>query len=314
MQNLSARDRDAVSSSHPRITVGVIVYNGALTLRRAVESILNQSYQGFTIHISDDGSRDDTPEVGRSLASEHGSVTFTRQPRNLGPANNFRFLLERASTEYFMWLAADDYLEPTYLEWMIKVLDADPSLVACVSRVWFVKPDGSRRLAEGTYPLVADTVTNLAVYLSQPNDNSRFYALYRTRQLRESFPRSHFHAFDWAAVAGTLLYGKHAEIPEVLMVRDETPNEQYRRSVRYDNPWGIARLFPLSIMSCDLLFRQRIPLKSSILGALIYQNIDHHVFYMRMFHPHYIKITKHIWSVWFKYVSWRLVKESSATR
>jgi glycosyltransferase involved in cell wall biosynthesis len=313
-QDLSPRNMSSVSRSDPQITVGVIVYNGAPTLRRAVESILNQSCQSFTIHISDDNSRDGTPEIGRSLAAEHNRVVFCRQPRNLGPANNFRFLLERASTEYFMWLAADDYLEPTYLERMIAVLNADPSVVACVSRVWFVKPDGSRRLAEGTYPLLADPLTNLAVYLSQPNDNSRFYALYRTSALRKAFPPSHFHAFDWAAVAGTLLYGKHAEVTDVLMVRDETPYEHYRRSVRVDNPRGIARLFPLAIMTYDLFARQRIPLRSSILKALIYQNIDHHVHYMRMFHPYYIKITKHIWCKWDKHLSSRLVKNLSLTK
>jgi glycosyltransferase involved in cell wall biosynthesis len=301
-----------VDASDTRVTVGVVVYNGALTLRRAVESILNQSYQNFTIDISDDGSRDGTPEVGRSLAAEHSRVVFTRQPRNLGPSNNFRFLLERANTEYFMWLAGDDYLEPTYLARMITVLDADPTLVACVSRVRFVTPEGTTWLSQGTYPLLADRVTNLAVYLSQPNDNSRYYALYRTDPLRKAFPRSHFHAFDWAAVAGTLLYGKHAEVPEVLMVRDETPIDHYMKSVRGDNPRGITQLFPLAIMTYDLVVRQRMPLKSPVLKALFSLNIELHLTYMRVFHPRYIRITRPIWRAWYKYLSPRLVQDSSS--
>jgi glycosyltransferase involved in cell wall biosynthesis len=313
-RDLSPLNENSVNSLDTRVTVGVVVYNGALTLRRAVESILNQSYHRFTIHISDDGSRDTTAEVGRSLAAEHRRVVFTRQPRNVGPANNFRFLLELASTEYFMWLAADDYLEPTYLERMISVLDADPGLAACVSRVWFVNPDGSRRLAEGTYPLLADPLTNLAVYLSQPNDNSRFYALYRTSLLRKAFPRSHFHAFDWAAVAGTLLYGKHAEVPEVLMVRDQTPPEHYVKSIRVDNRWVITRLFPLSIMTHDLLMRQRLPRSLPILKALLYINVEYHILYMRMFHPHYMRITNRIWSIWRKYLGWHLVEHFLITK
>jgi glycosyltransferase involved in cell wall biosynthesis len=301
--------KNSVSTSDVRVTVGVLVFNGALTLRSAVESILNQSYRGFVIHISDDASRDASAEVGKSLAAEHSTVAFTQQPRNLGPANNFRFLLERATTEYFMWLAADDYLEPTYLARMITILDADPTLVACVSRVCFVKPDGSRRLSVGTYPLLADPATNLAVYLSQPNDNSRLYALYRTGSLGKAFPRSHFHAFDWAAVAGTLLYGKHAEVADVLMIRDETPIENYMKSVRVDNPWGIARLFPLAIMTYDLLVRQRIPFKLPILKALVHQNVELHLAYMRMFHPRYVMLTKCVWYLWDRYLSWRLVKD-----
>jgi glycosyltransferase involved in cell wall biosynthesis len=296
-----------MSSLGPRITVGVIVYNGALTLRRAVESILNQSYQSFTIHISDDGSRDGTPEVGRSLATEQSRVVFTRQPRNLRPANNFRFLLERASTEYFMWLAADDYLEPTYLARMIAMLDADPSLVACGSRVCFVKPDGSKRVSGIRYPLSADPAINLAVYLSEPHENA-LYAVYRTGPLRKVFPRSHFHAFDWAAVAGTLLYGKHAELADVLMHRDDAPKDHYTKSVRADNPWGIARLFPIAIMTYDLVVRQRIPLEIPVLKALLRQNIEHHRRYMRIFHPRYVMLTKYMRYMWKRYLGLRFLR------
>ena len=295
-----------MNTSEVRVTVGVVVFNGALTLRRAVESILNQSYKGFVIHISDDASVDATAEVGRSLAAEHSGVAFTQQPRNLGPANNLRFLLERATTEYFMWLAADDYLESTYLERMITILDADPALVACVSRVCFVEPDGGRRVSGIRHPLLADRATNLALYLSEPHENA-LYALYRTGPLRRAFPRSHFHAFDWSAVAGTLLYGKHAEVADVLMVRDDTPKEHYTKSVRIDNPRGIAQLFPVAIMTYDLIVRQRIPLRIPILKALVHQNIEHHLRHMQMFHPRYMVRTRYIWHIWHRYLSWRLV-------
>jgi len=196
---------------------------------------------------------------------------------------------------------------------MITILDADPTLVASVSRVCFVKPDGSRRLSEAMHPLSADPTTNLAVYLSQPHENG-LYALYRTDPLRKAFPRSHFHAFDWAAVAGTLLHGGHAEVADVLMVREDTPKEHYTKSVPIDNPWGIARLFPVATMTYDLLARQRIPLKPPIFKALVYQNVEHHLRYMRMFHPHYMKITKYFWYAWGRYFSWRLVKDCLPTR
>jgi len=290
-----------------RVTVGIVVFNGALTLRRAVESILNQTYESFIIHISDDASQDASAEVGKSLAAEHSSVVFTQQPRNLGPTNNFRFLLERASTEYFMWLAADDYLEPTYLARMIGTLDADLTLVACVSRVCFVKPDGSKRVSGIRYPLSANPATNLAVYLSEPHENA-LYAVYRTEPLRKAFPRSHFHAFDWAAVAGTLLYGKHAEVADVLMHREDTPKDHYTKSVPVDNPWGVARLFPLAIMTYDLLVRQRIPVKSPILKALVHQNVEHHVRSMRMFHPRYVMLTKYLRYMWRRYLGLRFLR------
>jgi glycosyltransferase involved in cell wall biosynthesis len=290
-----------------RVTIGVIVFNGARTLRRAVQSILDQSYRGISIHISDDASEDASGEIGEALAAENKAVNFIRQSTNLGPANNFRYLLKHATTEYFMWLAADDYLKPTFVEETMGMLDADPRLVASISKVLFVDRNGGTRLSEGTRPLVADPLTNLAIYLSGPADNARQYALYRTIPLQRSFPLSHFHAYDWAAVAGTLLYGKHGEISEVLMIRDETPNENYIRSVRTDNLTSMGRIFPLLPMTTDLIFRQRVPITMKIIKAFLNINIEAHMHYMSVFHPRYGYCTKNLRRFWRRHIAWRLM-------
>jgi hypothetical protein len=85
-----------------------------------------------------------------------------------------------------------------------------------------------------------------------------------------------------------------------LMVRDDSPKAQYVKSVPADNPRGITRLFPLSILTYDLLARQRIPLRFPILKALLSQNVAHHLKYMHMFHPQYVRIIKCIWRVWYR--------------
>ena len=287
----------------PQVTVGVPVYNGALKLRRAVESILAQTHKPDLIHISDNGSTDATGEIGQALAAEHATVSYTRQPTNIGPSPNFRFLLQQAKTPYFMWVAADDYLEPTYVERMLSVLESDPGLVTCVSRVLFVRPDGTSRLAVGTYPLQADRVTNLAAYLTNPNDNARVYGLHRTIPLQKAYPTSDFVvAWDWTLMAGTLLYGGHAEVPETLMVRDETPHQAYMIMIRRHARWWLERIVPLLPMSLGLLFHQRIPLRLPVVKALLYANIAAHFDYVREFHPRYARAEPFVR----RYLLWRL--------
>ncbi|MCU0839478.1 MAG: glycosyltransferase [Rhodospirillales bacterium] len=282
------------------VTVGVIVYNGASTLRRAVESVLAQTHQNILINISDDASTDETAQVGEDLARQHANVTYTRQKKNLGIFGNTRFALQQAQTQYFMWLAADDFILPTYIERTLAALEADPGLVACVSRVRFIRADGTETLARGTAPLMADVLTNLAVYLSAPVDNGRFYGLYRTAALKTAYPPTDFHALDWAVVAGTLLSGRHAEIPEVLMVRDWTPPLSYIKAVRADNPTTLGRLFPLLPMTRDLIFRQRMPLKSLTLRALLGINIITHYEYSRHYHSIYSSIFSPILSIFIR--------------
>lgn len=290
-----------------RVTVGVPVYNGGDTLRRAVESILRQTYPFCAIHISDNASTDTTAAVGRALAAEHPNVTYTRHDTGLGLSGNFRYVLREARTEFFMWLAADDYIEPSYVERTLAALEANPGWVACASRVRFVRPDGATQMARGTYPLLGDRVTNLARFLCDPTDNCRSYALHRTAALQSAFPGSHFHAYDWAASAGTLLHGQHGEIEDVLMTRDETPSENYVRSVQRDNRGRLARVFPLIPMTWDIVVRQKTPMKPTILKALLYINVEKHLEYMKLFHPGYMRVTRPAWDAWRRHVSWRLV-------
>ncbi len=257
------------------VTIGVPLYNGEATLRRCIDSLLAQTHSDCIIHIADDGSRDGSREVARTIVAEHPQIRLTLHPANLGPAGNFGFLLEQATTEYFMWLAADDWVAATYVERTLAVLEARPDVVACVSRVQFSR-DGASRLGTGGYPLRHSPGENLAIFLSGwSTDNARFYALFRRAVLAQAFPPRHFHGYDWAATAGTLRFGKHEEIAETLMFRDDTPQEDYFAAVAKDNKAWFDRIFSLLPLVRDLVFRQRIPLSWPIAAALIGLTADH---------------------------------------
>jgi glycosyltransferase involved in cell wall biosynthesis len=287
------------------VTIGIPVYNGAATLRRAVESALAQTHPAV-VHISDNASTDATAEIGQALAAEHGAaVRYTRHAAGLGSLGNFGFLLRQAETEYFMWLAADDYILPTYVERMLRELEADPGVVASVSQVLFVRADdGATRLAAGTFPLLSDDpASNLAAFLSDPSDNSRAFGVYRTRALLAAFPPRMFHGYDWAYTAGTLLHGKHMEVPEILMIRDETPSEAYTRIGQRENASALGRQFPVLAVTADLVRRQRIPVRWAVLKALLRINLEKHREYAFMFHPRYGRAISPLLQ---KYVLWRL--------
>lgn len=286
------------------VTIGIPVYNGADTLRRAVESAVAQTHPVDMIYISDNASTDATPEIGRALAAEYGPrVVFTRQETSLGMSGNFGHVLHAAQTDYFMWLAADDWIAPTYVERTLTELEADPTLVACVSRVAFQHPDGTTQPVGGTYPLLADTVTNLASYLAGPSDNSRIFGLYRTHVLLKVFPPRYFHAYDWSVAAGTLLYGRHMELPETLMVRDETPSVAYIRGAHRDFSTTLGRLFPAAAMTVDLVRRHRIPLRWPIIKSLLRINLELHLNYALHYYPRYGKAVEPFLR---RYVLWRL--------
>lgn len=101
-------------SEQPLVTIGLSTYNRANGyLREALESALAQTYPNLEIVVSDNCSSDNTPQVVRSLADDR--VRFYRQQENIGPNNNFNFVLQQARGEYFLLLHDDDKIDPDFV-------------------------------------------------------------------------------------------------------------------------------------------------------------------------------------------------------
>ena len=96
----------------PRVTVGIPTYNRSGMLRGAIESVLSQTFTNLRLVVSDNASEDDTPDVVRSFDDER--IEYVRAAHNIGPAGNFRRLLELADTEYLVLLPDDDLLYPDH--------------------------------------------------------------------------------------------------------------------------------------------------------------------------------------------------------
>ncbi len=90
------------------LSIVMPTYNGMRYLKQAVDSVLSQSYQGWELIISDDGSKDGTRDYLLSLEDPRVKVHF--QTENLGIFGNLNFLLSQARYEITQILCQDDYL------------------------------------------------------------------------------------------------------------------------------------------------------------------------------------------------------------
>lgn len=278
----------------PRASIGIPVFNGATTVGRAIESVLAQSMADLELLVSDNASTDSTEAICRGYAARDPRLRYIRQPRSISALDNFRFVLDGARAPYFMWLAADDYMLVRLLEQAVPVLDARPDVVCAVPRTEFLQADGQRRPAAGTFALLGDLRQNVCRYLEDPADNSRLYGLYRHAVLKRVVSGRPYHALDWAVAAGTLVYGKHLELPDVLLVRQANDVLKYTRTID-DVPGGpLARLLPLGRFTWALLGPLGIRPYPSVLWALLRLNIIHHVMYSQYRYPRYGRIAHRI--------------------
>ena len=131
-------------SCSPRVTTLIPTYKRPLLLKRAVLSVLNQSYPHFVVQILDNASGDDTEQVARNLMERDSRVRYHRHAENMGNLKNLVHGLERVTTDYFTVLSDDDFLMPSFFENGVGLHEQDDALLAFVSTRVLVVDDSSR--------------------------------------------------------------------------------------------------------------------------------------------------------------------------
>src|SRR5947207_15595620 len=103
------------SQDEPLVSIGLPTFNRVATLRRTVESVLAQDYAHIELIISDDASTDGTQEYGEEVSRHDRRVQYIRQAVNIGLTANYAEVFRRSTGAFYMALADDDWLEPTYV-------------------------------------------------------------------------------------------------------------------------------------------------------------------------------------------------------
>jgi glycosyltransferase involved in cell wall biosynthesis len=219
----------------PRLTIGLIIYNGADSARRCIDSLLAQTFQDFELLIHDNGSTDGTSEICAEYPAHDARVRHVRHANTIPQSTNFRGVLMAARTEFFMWAADDDIWGKRFAEMCITELDNHPEAVAACTRVLFTYPDGSDRMARGTFPIRGTPTPRIKTYLSNPRDSARLYGVYRTPALQRSYPADiNMFAYDWVVVALTMLEGDHLEADGQELIRSgHMPGKYFEKYSRH---------------------------------------------------------------------------------
>lgn len=100
----------------PKISVIIPAYNVQTCLKRAVGSVLAQTFQDFEILIVDDASRDETLMLAHALAGEDARIRVFSQTPNQGPSAARNRGFREANGEWLAILDADDAFHPWRLQ------------------------------------------------------------------------------------------------------------------------------------------------------------------------------------------------------
>jgi glycosyltransferase involved in cell wall biosynthesis len=179
----------------PLVTVGIPTFNRPDGLRRTLECIRGQTYRNLEIIVSDNCS--DTPET-RAVVLAHQQadprVRYVRQERNIGLEANFKFLLARATGEFFFWAADDDEWTPDFVAVCLEHVGAAGSVMTGMRNA--VRPRGLLRWKppldlspeKGAFANAVAFFNNL-----QP---SLFYGVHRTETVRRLLGERVYDYYD----------------------------------------------------------------------------------------------------------------------
>jgi len=112
-----------------KISVAIIVYNGAQYLRTQLDSILAQTHKVNEIIVYDDASSDNTKEILKEYEKNNPDLFFVHyNKQNLGPTKNIEKAIQACTGELILLADQDDYWEPNKVDTVAKWFEQNPAM------------------------------------------------------------------------------------------------------------------------------------------------------------------------------------------
>ena len=215
--------------ARPKVSIGLPVRNAERFIRRAIESVLAQTFSDFELVICDNVSDDGTVEIVREYAERDARVRLCQNEANIGQIRNMNRVFELSRGEYFRWTGDDDWFDREYLEKSVAYLEDHPEFIAVTCYVKYSDDDGNEFYAEYTGERMEsfDTARRfdrlLHLLVSDYRYSDTHYALYRASALKQTDLLPFVYGPDRVLSAQLVLVGPFGHIPECLFYRRRVP-------------------------------------------------------------------------------------------
>lgn len=129
----------------PKFSIIIPLYDKEAYVRKALESVVAQTYRDFELIIVDDGSTDNSADVVRDFIAQIDDrfiddrwTLITQANAGVAAARNRG--VKVSNGEYVCFLDADDWWEPTWLEEMDKLITEYPDAGLYATNYVYYKP------------------------------------------------------------------------------------------------------------------------------------------------------------------------------
>ena len=137
-----------------KITTILPTFQRPRLLRRAIESVLQQTVSDFVLCIYDNNSQDETAQVVGEYQKMDSRIRYYQRETNIGPLENFASALACVDTPYFSFLSDDDYLLPKFYETTLQGFKEHPEAGFSAGRTLISNAKGKFSRAQFLHPFL----------------------------------------------------------------------------------------------------------------------------------------------------------------
>ena len=123
------------------VTVFLTTHKRPTLLLRMINSLLCQSYSSFSLVVLDNVSKDSTSAIVKSIHDPR--IVYIERESKPG-SSNFQFAFDICVTKYLFVVHDDDYVEPDYVETLVRLMEENPDIAALGSGFVGERLDGTR--------------------------------------------------------------------------------------------------------------------------------------------------------------------------
>lgn len=121
--------------SGPLVTTIIPTHNRAELLERAIDSVLEQTWENMEIVVVDDASDDDTPQLLKNLSAQYSHIRVVRNKTSKKAAASRNIAISHAKGEFITGLDDDDYWRPTRIERLMEEFEEGFSAVCSYDKM-----------------------------------------------------------------------------------------------------------------------------------------------------------------------------------
>ena len=165
----------------PLVSVVVPCYNVERYLPKCIDSILSQTYKNLEVWLVDDGSPDRCGEICDEYAKKDARIRVIHK-ENGGLADARNVALDVMTGEYVVCVDSDDYISPTHIEGLYRLIEkygADVSVNTCCPFLEGMRPCPAKKSAQDVV-FTSGVKAVEAMFYQEMFDTSAWGKMYKT--------------------------------------------------------------------------------------------------------------------------------------